>query len=49
MSAIPMKMRFNVDLQDPLVTQVLTTVLQQGDSGANVVEITLKTAEQRQR
>jgi len=42
MSAIPMKMRFNVDLQDPLVTQVLTTVLQQGDSGANVVEITLK-------
>lgn len=42
MSAIQMVLRFEVNLQDPLVTQVLTTSFQQGDADANVIEVALK-------
>lgn len=42
MSELQMVLKFRVDLQDPLVTNVLTTVLQQGDANANIMEIVVK-------
>lgn len=41
MSQTKMIMDFAVDLQKPLVTQVMVTTLQQGDSNANVLRIEL--------